>query len=494
MLWLALHFPRLPLEVFAEPDEGQVTVLLEDNRVLKRNAAAHALGIELGTTLATAHSICPGLVHRQRDERLEAERLRHLAEQLYRFSAHVSLQAPDCIVLEIGASLKLFGDHSALAMEAVALCESAGHIARARVASTPWASIALARAGAERIGDVPLAEAGLELAGVTPNTIERFANMGIYTLGPVLDLPAKALGKRFGTPLLTYLKKLSGEIADPREPISPRHEFDEQYHLLRPISDKNTLLEAPQSPMRRLAQDLKHWLIAHQLGCGQLEWHFVSHNRSEAVMPVRFAHPKQALRDFVRVSQLALEQCELPEEVLTVRLEAKRLRPWQDHSQNLFALAHAGESPDDKDGDITEIVDEIRARLGDSACYGVDSVEQHAPENAWQLTHLPRPAANDETPPTGERPLWLFDPPRPVARTELSLLKGPERIQTRWWQGAVGGGGNQGANKESANKESANKESGAACRDYYVAQHAQGPECWAFVDEADHWYLHGYFG
>ena len=31
-------------------------------------------------------------------------------------------------------------------------------------------------------------------------------------------------------------------------------------------------------------------------------------------------------------------------------------------------------------------------------------------------------------------------------------------------------------------------------RDYYIAQHRLGAECWAFVDVDAQWYLHGYFG
>jgi protein ImuB len=33
-----------------------------------------------------------------------------------------------------------------------------------------------------------------------------------------------------------------------------------------------------------------------------------------------------------------------------------------------------------------------------------------------------------------------------------------------------------------------------AWRDYYVARHENGAECWVFQDAATRWYLHGYFG
>ena len=77
---------------------------------------------------------------------------------------------------------------------------------------------------------------------------------------------------------------------------------------------------------------------------------------------------------------------------------------------------------------------------------------------------------------------------RTLARSDLTLLRGPERIQTAWWQQSI-------------------------YRDYYVARHRNGAECWAFFDmqkdtqkdtqkaiqkdaqghDREQWYLHGYF-
>jgi len=513
MLWLALHFAQLPLEVFAQ-DTTQACVVLDNNRVLQRNETARSHGLEVGTTLATAHSIYPALIHQHRDIELEAQRLRALADQLYRFSNHVCVQAPDCIVLEIGASLKLFGCHNTLQQAANDLCAELGHNASTRVARTPWAAIALARSNQPQLADVTLEHAGLELAGVAPNTIERFANMGIYTLGPVLDLPSKSLGRRFGLPLLHYLEQLTGTRADPRTPIVPRARFDEQRHLLQAISDKHTLHDQPYSPMQRLCQELQHWLIAHQLGCEQLQWQFKSHNGVAQTLPVRFATAKQRHIDFLRVSELALEAAELPSEVLSVRLEARRVRPWQAQNRGLFAFSGGGSGGDiahPDNVDPNQVIDEINARLGEHTCCRIEAVEQHTPEHAWQTAstnsltrttqhtassrHRPKSSAlkpsvtKQSTPQQSlqqgpQRPLWLFDPPRRIARSELTLLQGPERMQTQWWQ----------------------PNQPTTARDYYIAQHREGPQCWVFVDTStqltptnpDHsphdWYLHGYFG
>ncbi len=474
MLWLALHFPHLPLEVFTlgalKPQ--QPFIVLEHNRVMMGNAAAKTRGLDIGTTLATAHSIAPDLAHKHRDADTEHKRLDTLADHLYRFSGYVSLQAPDCVLLEIGGSLKLFGCHQQLQQNAQALCQQLGHTSIARVAQTPWAAIALARSQQQHLKDVPLNAAGLELAGIHANTVERFANMGIYTLGPLLNLPNKALGRRFGKPLLHYLNQLTGELPDPRKAITPSATFHDAVHLLNPLRDKESLFNHTGSPMRALIHALQNWLVTHQKGCEQMCWRFVSHHKNTANMWVQFAQAKQNANDFMRISLLQLEQMELPEEVLTVSLATKRLTTWQSSSHSLFKLMDAEAAPHS----MSEMIDEFNARLGANSCRRIQSVSQHTPEKAWlsavpAKVHAGAPGKeNHFLQQLAKRPLWLFDPPRRVQPTELTLLQGPERIQSHWWSGTT------------------------TCRDYYIAQHSLGAECWAFVDAESQWYLHGYFG
>jgi protein ImuB len=501
MLWLALSFPELALDVFtarlADPDKP--VVVLTDGRVSFMNEAAEAADIAVGSSLATAHTIHADLAHFHRDPHAEEQRLHTLADALYRFSDHVSVQPPDCVLLEIGGSLRLFGSHQALQNEAVKLCSELGHSSLAHCATTPRAAIALARSQHSRpkhsqskhsplkqegLADVPLSLAGMELAGVPPQVIERFENMGIYTLGPLLELPSTELGKRFGPALLLYLEQLTGRVSDPRLAITPAPVFARETHLLQPINDKEVLFDSPHSPMQTLARELQHWLVAHQLGCERLEWRFgpavsSSPKTASVCVPVRFARGKQDQGELLRISQLKLEHVALPEEVLTVGLSAQRLTPWRDASRNLFTITpatntdqpHSSQPLNDR---AAELVNELSARLGESACRGVQNIVQHTPESAWseiaahELLHVTRRKPENSEPITSKRPLWLFDQPRPVERHDLTLMHGPERIQSQWW-------------------------SRTTSRDYYIAQHCNGAECWAFVDDHARWYLHGYF-
>ena len=245
--WLALHFPTLSLDIFQSqgvPTE-QVQVVIQEQRVCHMNEAAAAAGILPGCTLATAYSISSGLTYFERNPDQEQAHLADLAQALYRYSSVVSLESPDCIVLEIRGSLMLLGNADVIAQDALALCADMNHQAIARSAQTPQAAIALARARTNRLFDVPLHVLALLNQGFSQRNLERLSNMGIYTLGQLVQLPRAGLGKRFGQQLTQYLGRLQGELPDPRQSICPQTRFFRQQHLLKPISNKEVLLRGP---------------------------------------------------------------------------------------------------------------------------------------------------------------------------------------------------------------------------------------------------------
>ena len=64
MLWLALFYPDLPLEVFGSKyaNKNHPAVVLETDTIILCNAAAKEANILLGSTLRTAQSIYEDLI------------------------------------------------------------------------------------------------------------------------------------------------------------------------------------------------------------------------------------------------------------------------------------------------------------------------------------------------------------------------------------------------------------------------------------------------
>jgi protein ImuB len=420
------------------------------------------------------------------------------------------------VVLEVGGSLKLFGKVDRLARRARALCHDLGHEVRIRWASTPLACLTLVQADAASLDRVPLGRAAIEPEPLNAERIERFANMGIHTLGQLLALPSRGLGERFGEDVVDYLARLTGDRPDPRPTIAPPERFHAILHLLEPLDSKEALI----FPMQRLLIDLQHWLVARQLGVERLRWRFLgvgSKNRAResaptgsSTMVVRFARAQQRREAFLEITRLQMAEAVLPAEVISLELEARRLLPWSTGSGGLFHNLPGMHSPADESQGLDELVDQLRARLGRGACYSLETQQQHLPERAWAGAApglaLPRQpsrhkrkmrqaaAAGSEAasqPNTmvpaqiSRRPLWLFDPPRAIGLRQLTLLRGPERIHTGWWLA-----GSEAVRPGAAPAES---EPLGAIRDYYVARHQSGAECWVFVDSREQWFLHGYF-
>jgi protein ImuB len=517
-LWFCLHLPALGLEIFTRSIDlaNKPCVLLENNRVVARNAAAAKQQIALGTTLATAHSICAELVHFVRNHDREHNRLMLLAETAYRFSASVSVHEPDCLLLEGGGSLHLFGGLYRMKRNLLRVFAELGHQIVIGVASTPLAAIAFARARyngelsphpsaaalqaycARGLAHLALAHTELE-----PSLIERLQNMGLETLDQLLRLPPVELGRRFGVPLLDYLGRLRGAKPDPRRNIEPKASFSERLDLLESVTDKQSLL----FPMQRLVSDLDSWLMARQLGTSRLNWRFAALHADAVGFSVEFSAPQQQRKTLLGISRFKLDQAPLPAEIITIELSAAELSSWQPASGALFLHGRRlRQAPD-------QLIDQFRARLGDQACHGLRLANDHRPEHAWQPTQgniggdnmgvhslsmqkkREKSAENTMGKPVGksvgvhsrktmdvqvERPIWLLKIPVPINRSLLHLLSGPERIESGWW--------------DVRRSQKDFSIPGVVRRDYYVARHRDGAQCWVFQALTDgRWYIHGYF-
>ena len=509
MLWLAAYFPLLGLEGHLLGSRCRApAVLVADNRVVQANKEARLAGIEIGSTLATAHTILPELVHFARDPAAELRRLELLGHAGYHFTPRVSLAPPDAVLLEVRGSLRLpwkrvarqsadfampCSGLTAITDELAARCRRLGHEASMAAAATPLAALVLARSAAVGApqGDVDalhddalvngalvngaLVNAALIHTDLPPKDLERLANMGITRIGELRKLPAWELGKRFGPALVDYLARLTGQKADPREYIEPPETFRSSVHLLEPIRGKGALL----LPMRRLLAELVRWLARRQLGVNTLTWTVEPLSGPATALTVEFAEPRTDDKALLALSKLKLERTALNKEaaegVMSVSLQADSTAPLNPVDADLLAHPALPALPvkgakSRSTASSTELVDSLAAKLGRSAVRGLRIVDDHRPEHAWSFeraTHLRRSTSEPRT--SAHRPLWLFDPPKPVDARQFELRSGPERIETGWWDTAQ------------------------QHRDYFTAVSKDGVQCWLYRDRNERWYLHGYF-
>src|SRR5690606_11766734 len=72
----------------------------------------------------------------------------------------------------------------------------------------------------------------IECSGLPAEQIAKLRDVGLVTVGALLQRPRAELGERFGGALLHYLAALTGELIPPQSPYHPPDRFDEKIELV----------------------------------------------------------------------------------------------------------------------------------------------------------------------------------------------------------------------------------------------------------------------
>lgn len=477
MLWLCLYFPQLPLEIHTRAQAGSSPWAITHGKgtrqtILLCNAAAVSCGIRPGMTPGTALALSAALQLRPRDERAERQALESLAAWAGQFTSLVSLLPPQALLLEIEGSLSFFRGLEALLRRIDRRAAQLGYVLQSGVAPTPLGAWLLARARITthltRIDDLQttLRDLPLALLGLEDKLTHILEGLGLRSLGDVLRLPRAGLARRFGPALLDTLDRLLGRRADPREPYIPPPRFERQLLLPIETSEREALL----FPARRLLLELAGFLIARQAGTQQLQWTFSHHRRPATHITLGLAAASRDTPHLLKLLRERLTRTALDHPAEAIALRVTDLRPLHPR-----ALRLDGEQ-DAQAEDWPQLVETLRARLGDDAVRGLQCFPDHRPEQAWRSA--PPDAQGPLLPPL-MRPLWLL--PEPVALKSregvpylderLTIERGPERLESGWW------------------------DSGDMARDYFVASDGAHSRYWIFQERhgARRWFLHGLF-
>lgn len=467
MLWLALHFPHLPLEVrFRAADAAVPAVVSEKQgsrtKVAACNKAAAASGIRRGMPLSAAVTLTAGLTVCERDLASEQEALSGLAAWANRFTPAVSLQLPAGLLLEIGGCLRLHRGLDKLLEEVRSGLNEMGFRAASACAPTAHGAWLLAKAG--KSGQVAAGEQLASILGELPVTllqqprdvVEGLELLGAGTLGDCLHLPRAGLARRFGKGLLEELDRALGKIPEARAFFVPSPQFWRGLELPATVEAAEGLLFA----VRRLLPELESYLLLHQAGLQELELLCHHEDMPVTVVTLGLAEPARGMERILFLLREKLGRTSLPAPVRRIELKAQRILPLAGYSGDLFE-----ESSAQREGVF--LLERLMARLGKEAVSGIAPVADHRPERAWQ----PCPAGcGSGTPGNALWPLWLLPQPVPCRKDGLVLKKGPERIESGWWDGMD------------------------VARDYYQAQDRSGTRLWVYCDRTNgEWYVHGLF-
>lgn len=457
---------------------------------------------------AGAQALAPGLVQLERNPAAEIDTLNAAALSLLRFTPSVSIdsQAEAMVLLEVSASLRLFGGHRALCREAWRCLQPLG--VRVRLGSgvtargAAWLAMAprsprqpgLRRAIREitmqrYLARLPVAVAA-ELSGKAPSgkTSEGkvsgwLEEIGCRTLGGLRRLPRSGLQHRGGGSMLAALDHAWGMAPELFDWFVPPLRFERVLELPDRMENAAGILAGVQY----LLAQLGGWLAAHH--CGVTHYRLIlQHERRrggalETAVDIALAEPTRDAAHLMRVLTARVTQLHFSTPVVGLRLVVEQADALVEPTAALFA------EPAGSPQVWSQLLDALVARLGREQVLQPAPLADHRPAraNRWLPCGAMSPAELERASRQSgrceqvERPFWLLETPialqekggKPFYGTSLTLRGPAERIETGWW------------------------DDGFVARDYFIADSTDGVCYWLYRERVTgriHWYLHGLFG
>jgi len=355
------------------------------------------------------------------------------------FSPRVA-RLQEAVVLEVGASLRLFGGTDGL----LERLQRSATQADLKLVHSPWARSSLAALALLRAGSVEVDLDTLPLTALTVVAEHRpmLERLGCRRLADVRRLPRAALAKRFGLALLRGLDQAYGEAPEAHEWLTLPERFEARLELPFRVEQAEALHHHAQSLLRQLCA----WLAARHAGVQgfTLSWQYdAMRPRDSASSGSLRLHTAEATRDFAHLSRLlgehlALTALEAPAGEL--RLSAESVIALHEHSESLI-IDTMSDKPKEA---LPLLLERLSVRLGAERVRCSRLAEDHRLDamQTWQAWPATSKAPSTRLPP-GPQPSWLLDPPlRLSARNEQPLhhgpllrITGPHRIETGWWNG-----------------------------------------------------------
>jgi protein ImuB len=417
--------------------------------------------------------------------------LQRLSLLAQRFTSFVSLEPPNALLLEIRGSRRLFGPLVHLHARIDAAWGEEAAVSSAAAPSS-LAALWCARAGHRVLIEDPadlsarLAQLPITCTAWDADRLRTLRAMGVTRMGELLRLPRDGLARRLGSAAVHDLDVALARRPAPRRAFLPRRRFRGRCDFETEIESVAYLQKALEPLLERCAGFLRE----RQAGVQSLDLRLRHRTRPETRVRLGLASVTSELRRLTDVLTQTLARLELAAPVRALELVSGALQALSAGSLDAFSAGNL-----QRRDTAGQLVERLRARLGENAVYGVSPLAEHRPEAAWcRVQDLPMAAvlkaagmnAAEPVPRAGAmpcteampRPVWLLGEPLPFSQREvlqlrqgaLVLEQGPERIESGWWDGK------------------------GVARDYYVARHAHGAKLWVFqARQSKLWYLHGVF-
>ncbi|WP_203343256.1 Y-family DNA polymerase [Vibrio diabolicus] len=464
-LWIYLHFPRLQLDALFGDNQEQPVVIVESQRcqIIQYNEIAEQQGIKPGMGLGSAASLCRDLQVHPYHPHTEWSKLQEIAQWLYLITSDVVLMPNQGILLRATPMLALYEGLENYWNKVRA------HLTKLQLSFqfgcgfSPLSAKLMALAGANVLSDDKslieqmLFPLPLPLTDLSISMVEKLHRVGVTSLKVLLELPLQDIARRFDIDLVNYVGRLTGQFKHPVDFYHPTESFQVYLELLFELENVQWI----EKPLAKLLRQLETFLKLRDKVAFELCLTLHQREKQEQHLQLTSAQGDYLCQRWQQLASLSLESLSLNGPVTGLTLKVVRQGEPLSASRDLFAGQKGNMN-------ALELLSLLQAKLGKSAVLKPNIACDPRPEKASQYRPADAPDEKEHAIPSILRPAMQL--PTPIALQEqVSLVHGPERIVSGWWDGDE------------------------IMRDYYIAHTKQGRWLWIFRDQHKHWFLHGYF-
>jgi protein ImuB len=464
-LWIYLHFPRLQLDALFGDNQEQPVVIVESQRcqILQYNEIAEQQGIKPGMGLGSAASLCRDLQVHPYHPHTELSKLQEIAQWLYLITSDIVLMPNQGILLRTTPMLSLYEGLENYWNKVRAHLSELKLSFQFGCGFSPLSAKLMALAGANVLSDDKslieqmLFPLPLPLTDLSSSMVEKLHRVGVTSLKELLELPLQDIARRFDIDLVNYVGRLTGQFKHPVDFYHPTESFQVYLELLFEFENVQWI----EKPLAKLLRQLETFLKLRDKVAFELCLTLHQREKQEQHLQLTSAQGDYLCQRWQQLASLSLESLSLNGPVTGLTLKVVRQGEPLSASRDLFAGQKGNMN-------ALELLSLLQAKLGKSAVLKPNIACDPRPEKASQYRPADAPDEKEHAIPSILRPAMQL--PTPIALQEqVSLVHGPERIVSGWWDGDE------------------------IMRDYYIAHTKQGRWLWIFRDQHKHWFLHGYF-
>ena len=489
---------QLLLPCIAPESGAQIIQLLAQTKCLAKERLSKAMTYGPGVKSVAKRSKSNSLWYalylpqlRELNTTQQKKYLDQLAGHMQSVSSTVSFH-PQALICEVRSSLKYFNGIDVIHQKLQELVEE--QLRQWNLADdffyaaspTASGSLLLARSGNNTLVyqkknlRSALGQLSTDVLDLNKEQQRRLLNMGIRHLRDIWRLPSDGLCRRFGSSFVNQLNKALGKSAEPTQNYISPPEFSASYDL--PYELKN--LDRVLSIVDELLVKLCAFLRRRDLSTSNLALSLFHEKNDNTEINIGLRVASRSRQYFNLLLETHFDKLSIPAPIVAIKIEVKKFDAFFTKSNSLLK-DNASDLAPYSDSSLVQFIEQLQARLGNNYVKSISNATQHCPEHAnLQIGYKEKPNQENKITvpaevPANPRPLWLLQEPKQLNinkgrlfyRKPISIVSGPERIETHWWSGID------------------------VCRDYYTAREHQGSRLWIYREKTGerHWYLHGFF-